>query len=190
VVASSKTPGPSCRFRGGVRDTQPASRRWLRPCMLSPVRCNRLPVTEVQVVGKPVSARPTVSAESRRAASQERTKSWRRIRALARRAPSTGRRLALDFPANPQIVRKPHHPVWHHRPRVGWVMSAVSAVKLAVNACSPAAVIDHADIVRTNSFGDCIFRPDAARECAEPFRARGLRFLSSRTPPLAWPHGP
>jgi hypothetical protein len=38
-------PGSSCRFRGGVRDTWLVSRRWLRPWMPSPERCDRLPVT-------------------------------------------------------------------------------------------------------------------------------------------------
>jgi hypothetical protein len=50
-IAIELTKQRPCRRRkfpqlaGGVRDTWLASRRWLRPWVLSPVRCNRLPVT-------------------------------------------------------------------------------------------------------------------------------------------------
>jgi hypothetical protein len=49
VVANSESSylATDAGIRGGVRDTWLAARRWLRPWMLSPVRCHRLPVTAV-----------------------------------------------------------------------------------------------------------------------------------------------
>jgi hypothetical protein len=85
------------------------SRRWLGPWMLSPVRCNRLPVTVTGhlSVGRKQGLRCRVRAGGHFPRERQiLTAAHRR-----RRTPSTGCRRFRIFP------REPHHPVWNHRPR-------------------------------------------------------------------------